>query len=198
MPTENKTAEPLPSLATGAKLDPSTWADFAQRLRYDCVGAGVRDHCTANAIFIVQAKRIIYGIDTDYSDNRVIIVSCDEAEWFTVQEYWDDADGDMRDRLNALAQDKAEKDFLALDRDEQLEILAELEDHQVVGWDETWEYVNAHFTKDAAEAFIRRKKHDYRKGMRVYVDCQSYAWEFNAIKEAILNGTLTYAPKMAA
>jgi hypothetical protein len=198
MPTENKTAEPLPSLATGAKLDPSTWADFVQRLRYDCVDAGVRDHCTANAIFIVQAKRIIYGIDTDYSDNRVIIVSCDEAEWFTVQEYWDDADGDMRDRLNALAQDKTEKDFLALDRDEQLEILAELEDHQVVGWDETWEYVNAHFTKDAAEAFIRRKKHDYRKGMRVYVDCQSYAWEFNAIKEAILNGTLTYAPKMAA
>jgi hypothetical protein len=198
MPTENKTAEPLPSLATGAKLDPSTWADFAQRLRYDCVGAGVRDHCTANAIFIVQAKRIIYGIDTDYSDNRVIIVSCDEAEWFTVQEYWDDADGDMRDRLNALAQVKAEKDFLALDRDEQLEILAELEDHQVVGWDETWEYVNAHFTKDAAEAFIQRKKHDYRKGMRVYVDCQYYTWEFNAIKEAILNGTLTYAPKMAA
>jgi hypothetical protein len=95
-------------------------------------------------------------------------------------------------------QDKAEKDFLALDRDEQLEILAELEDHQVVGWNETWEYVNAHFTKDAAEAFIRRKKHDYRKGMRVYVDCQYYAWEFNAIKEAILNGTLTYAPKMAA
>jgi hypothetical protein len=97
MPTENKTAEPLPNLATGAKLDPSTWADFVQRLRYDCVGAGVRDHCTANAIFIVQAKRIIYGIDTDYSENRVIIVSCDEAEWFTVQEYWDDADGDMRD-----------------------------------------------------------------------------------------------------
>ncbi|MGX0890934.1 hypothetical protein AB7M22_002942 [Pseudomonas sp. ADAK2 TE3594] len=31
MPTENKTTEPLPSLATGAKFDSSTWADFVQR-----------------------------------------------------------------------------------------------------------------------------------------------------------------------
>jgi hypothetical protein len=38
----------------------------------------------------------------------------------------------------------------------------------------------------------------YKQDMRVYVDSQHYAWEFNAIKEAILHGTLTYAPKMAA
>lgn len=31
--------------------------------------------------------------------------------------------------------------------------------------------------------------------MRVYVESQYYAWEFNAIKEAILDGTLTYTPK---
>ncbi|MNN73478.1 hypothetical protein D3C81_1895980 [compost metagenome] len=54
--------------------------------------------------------------------------------------------------------------------------------------------MNSHFTKDAAEAFIRRKKHDYGE-MRVYVESQYYALEFEAIKSAILDGTLTYTPK---
>ncbi|WP_234407869.1 hypothetical protein V3H56_12660 [Pseudomonas sp. MS646] len=31
--------------------------------------------------------------------------------------------------------------------------------------------------------------------MRVYVESQYYAWEFEAIKEAILDGTLTFMPK---
>ena len=38
MPTENKIPEPAPSLATGHALDAATWADFVQRLRYDCDG----------------------------------------------------------------------------------------------------------------------------------------------------------------
>lgn len=41
MPTENKTADALPTLATGAALDASTWNDFLERLRYHCNGAGV-------------------------------------------------------------------------------------------------------------------------------------------------------------
>jgi hypothetical protein len=40
MPTENKPAEPLPSLATGADLDAATWNDFVERLRHDCNRAG--------------------------------------------------------------------------------------------------------------------------------------------------------------
>lgn len=134
MPTENQTPESIPSLATGQALNAATWADFVQRLRYDCNGEGVRDHCTANAIFIVEARKIVCG----------------------------------------------------------------LEGHTVTGWDEQWVYVNAHFTHAAAEAFIKRKKHDYRHGMRVYVESQYYAWEFNAIKQAILDGTLAYTPKEAA
>lgn len=38
MLTENKIAEPAPNLATGASLNATTWADFVQRLRHDCVG----------------------------------------------------------------------------------------------------------------------------------------------------------------
>ncbi|MGW8466514.1 hypothetical protein [Pseudomonas sp. CLCA07] len=58
MPTENKIAEPERSLATASALDADTWSDVVKRLRHDCVGAGVRDHCTANAIFIVQVRLI--------------------------------------------------------------------------------------------------------------------------------------------
>lgn len=188
----------MPSLATGHDLDTATWGDFVTRLHHDCAGPGVHDHCTSAAIFIVQARRIIYGLDLDYSEDRVILVSCDEAEWFSIAEYWEDADEEDRTLLNGKAQELVERDFMDLDEDDQFEMLAELDEHQVTGYAEHWEYINAHFTKDAAEAFIRRKKHDYGKGMRVYVESNYWAWEFNAIKEAILAGTLTYTPKGVA
>lgn len=180
------------SIATGAPLDAATFADFVSRLRHDCVGEGVRDHCTADAIFIVEAKRFDYGIDLDYCQDRVILVSCDEAEWFSIADYWEDADEELRGTLNQKAQEDGECDFMDLHVDDQFEMLGELEEHQVTGYAERWEYVNAHFTKDAADAFIKRKKHDYPKGMRVYVESQYYAWEFNAIKKALLSGRLQY------
>lgn len=198
MPTKNKIAAPAPSLATGQELNTATWADFVTRLRHDCVGAGVRDHCTAAAIFIVQARRIVYGLDTDYSDNRVLIDHCNEGEWFSPKDYWDDQDEDERAVLNKAMQAWSSCQFMKADESDQWHVLGEMDGHAVTGWCENWEYISAHFTKDAAEAFIRRKKHDYRKGMRVYVDSQYYAWEFEAIKEAILKGTLAFTPKAAA
>jgi hypothetical protein len=36
-----------------------------QRLRHYCVGEGVRDHCTSCAIFIVEARKTIYGLDME-------------------------------------------------------------------------------------------------------------------------------------
>ena len=72
MPTENKPAEPAPSLATGHALNESTWADFVQRLRHDCNGAGVKWHHTAAALFTVQTKRIDYGFEPDYAEGLVV------------------------------------------------------------------------------------------------------------------------------
>lgn len=178
------------SLARGDELNAETWADFAERLRHDCAGAGVRDHCTADAIFIVEQRRPVYGIDLDYATRRVVV--CEESEWSSPREYWDDCE-DQHELLDLRAQESWDRDFLELSEDDQWGILGELEEHTVTGYDERWEYVNSHFTKDAAEAFIRRKKHDYPKGLRVYVDAQSYCWEFNAIKEAILKGRLVLA-----
>lgn len=64
------------------------------------------------------------------------------------------------------------------------------------GWEKVyyidiWQYVCSHFTKEAAEAFIARKKHDYDQ-LRIFVDCQMYCWEYNAIVEGLLDGKIVF------
>lgn len=78
------------SIASGDKLTPETFSDFVQRLNYHCQGEGVSDHCTADAIFIVERKRLITGIDLDYAPEKVICL--DDHQWFSPKEYWDDCD----------------------------------------------------------------------------------------------------------
>ncbi|EIM1708997.1 hypothetical protein JFQ88_002864 [Aeromonas dhakensis] len=188
MTNEIQQADLPTSLAHGAPLSPESWADFVARLHHDCVGEGVHDHCTADAIFKVESRERIYGIDKDYTDKLAVIF--DDSVWFSPQEYWDDLDEEGRTELNKVAQHWSECDFLERDEDDQWEQLGDLDDHRVTGWDESWEYVCSHFTKDAAEAFIERKRHDYRKGIRVYVDAQTHCWEYNTIKEGILQGRI--------
>lgn len=175
-------------IAQGAALTQETFADFVARLKHHCKGAGVEWHCTADAIFTVQAKRRIAGIDMDCTDNW--LVYCDESEWFSPQSYWDDLDDEGRESLDAKAKDDSDCSFLELDESEQWYALGKIQDHTVTGYKEEWEHVNSHFTKEAAEAFIARKKHDYRLGLRVYVDAQSHCWEWNAIKDALISGRL--------
>lgn len=187
--------EPTPSLATGHLMSVDTWADFVDRLRHHCNGQGVKWHHTAAALFTVQAKRFDYGFEPDYAEG--LVVCLEDSRWFSPKEYWDDLDEEERQEINLATQAGHECDFLELDQDDQWEFLGELDDHTVTGWNKRWEIVNSHFTKEAAEAFIRRKQHDYPE-LRVYVESQYYAWEYEAIKAAILDGTLTYTPKPAA
>lgn len=179
-----------PSLATGAELTSGTFANFVQRLRHHVQGEGVSWHHTADALFTVEARRIIFGIDPDYTSN--LAVGVDETMYFSPQEYWDNADESTHERLNKESHASHDADFLGLDESDQWRILGDLDDHTVSGWDERWEYVNSHFTKEAAEAFIQRKKHDYRHGLRVYVEAQVYCWEFNAIIKGLLNGDIDW------
>jgi len=188
-------AKPTPSLATGQPMSFDTWADFVSRLRYHCNGQGVKWHHTAAALFTVQAKRFDYGFEADYAEG--LVVCLEDRRWFSPKEYWDDLDEEEQQETNLSIQADHGCDFLELDQNDQWEFLGELDDHTVTGWNKRWEIVNSHFTKEAAEAFIRRKQHDYPE-LRVYVESQCYAWEFEAIKAAILDGTLTYTPKPPA
>lgn len=176
------------SIARGDKLTPETFSDFVQRLKYHCQGEGVIDHFTADALFIVERKRLVTGIDLDYAPEKLVYL--DDYQWFSPKEYWDDCDRSQKAKLNKASQEWCEKKFMHADEDDQWHVLGELEDHTVTGCSEEWEYVNSHFTREGAEAFIKRKKHDYREGLRVYVDANIYCWEFNAIKQALMDGRL--------
>jgi hypothetical protein len=178
-------------LATGSDLTDDTFNDFVQRLRHHVRGEGVSWHHTADAMFTVQARKIIFGIDPAYTEK--LAVAIEDSMFFSPQEYWDDCDEQCRARLDEQAQEDHDGPFLSLDACDQWEILAALDDHTVSGWDERWEFVCAHFTKEAAEAFINRKKHDYRDGMRVYVQAQVYCWEFNAIINGLLDGQIKFS-----
>lgn len=178
----------MSTLATGATLTPETFADFVARLRHDVAGEGVKDHYTADPIFIVQARKEIAGIDRDYTDKLLVFV--DDCTWYSPQEYWNDLDEHGRESLDRKSVEEEGASFLGLDEASQWSILDALPDHTVTGWDEKWEYVSAHMTKDAAEAFIKRKGHDYRNGLRVYVESQCYSWEYNTIVAALMRGDL--------
>lgn len=176
------------SLALGAPLTPKTFADFVQRLRHDCMGDGVKDHGTADAIFTVQAKRRVTGLDLELTDDWLI--HFDGCEWTNPLDYWNELEKETQEALDADVREKHDCSFLELHLHDQFEFLGSLQDHTLTGYQEVWEYVNSHFTKDAAEAFIRRKKHDYRRGLRVYVEAQTYCWEFNAVKKGLMDGQL--------
>jgi hypothetical protein len=117
-----------------------------------------------------------------------LCVIYEDCTWYSPQSYWNDLDDEQQAELDAQCEE--DSTFLDLSESDQWEMLGDMDDFTVTGWDSSWEYINAHFTKAAADRFINRKKHDYREGMRVYVHSQYYAWEFNAIKEGILNGSI--------
>jgi len=176
------------SLATGAKLTKETFDNFIERLKFQNRGDGTKDHCTAHPLFLIQKRVLTYGFTEEYSDRRVIV--CDEVEWFSPEDYWNDADDNKKELINAIVKEADDCEFTDLSEDDQWTLLSELDDHSLIFYKEDWEYVNAHFTPEAANAFIERKKHDYPKGLRVYVDSQYWAWEFKTIVEALINGKL--------
>lgn len=185
------------SLARGALLDAATWADFVERLHHDCVGEGVARHYTADAIFIVQAKKYTYGLDTDYGAE--LVICHEDSVYLTAKDFYENfLDDDERNSFDAQAKKEHEQNFLQLDEYDQRCMMEDVDGVTVTGRAERWEYASAHLTRDAADAFIKRKGHDYRDGLRIYVEAQTYSWEYNTIKEAILSGRLMLAEGGAA
>lgn len=171
------------SLATGSGLTAATWADFVSRLRYDCVGEGVERHYTADATFHVE-KRVWQAVPDEISDIlRIYTDGHDEP----IAEFFNDLDADEQAALNQ----SVEGEFLKADGYGMAQAIEKLyPDSTLYHAEERWEFVCQHFTRAAADAFIRRKGHDYRNGLRVYVDTTPYSRELNTIKAAILDGRI--------
>ena len=179
------------TLAKGAALSPDTWADFVARLHYDCVGEGVGEHHTADAVFLVQ-QAVEQLVPEGYGGDPVIFDGCEHSE--PVSEFFESCCNKTKAKL-----DKAcDGSFMDSDEYEQEQALKEcLPDYSLLYVTTRWVTLNQHFTMAAAEAFIKRKKHDYRKGLRVYVDASTYSWELNTIKASILDGRIGLLPAAA-
>ncbi|HDT6027589.1 TPA: hypothetical protein QHD00_002255 [Enterobacter cloacae subsp. cloacae] len=180
------------SIANGAKLTPETFADFIERLTYHHRGEGVNRHATADPIFMVQKQATIYGLTEEFGESKIVHV--EDCEWDSPQEYWEDLDEQQQEELNAFCIDQCDTAFTDLDEDAQWEVLADLDGHTVCGTRKEWQNINAHFTREAAEAFIRRKQHDYPP-LRVYVESMYFGWEYQEIVRALCDGRLVLTEK---
>lgn len=180
------------TLATGARLTPETFADFIQRLEHHHRDDGVKWHHTADPIFTVQKHHTIYGLDLDYADGR--FVALEDRVWFSPQEYWNDLEQEEREAINADCLENHETPFTSLDEDDQWSMLESFDDHTVSGYRREWQFLNAHLTKEAAEAFIARKQHDYPP-LRVYVESMYFGWEYKELMAALLDGRLVLVEK---
>jgi hypothetical protein len=181
------------SLAKGAALTPESFADFIARLKHWNDGEGVSDHCTANPVFMVEKLVPVFGIDRDYTDEYAIYCHEDEQHWLsTIQFMCDMAEEnpDVAEKIEAESKADYGCCFDELSEGCQLEIICNIEWVSVVGYAERWEPIGAHLTKEAAQAFIDRKGHDYRDGLRIYVESSCYGWEFNTIIRALIDGRL--------
>ena len=168
------------------ELTGKNFSDFIERLKYHNLGEGVGDHGTANPLFIVQSLKWINGIDLDF-DPKHYWTDCDSNE----QELTDE---ELVVEIKRLESEEGYVfDGYHLGWDDNISV-AESEEHvfEKIGYTENWEYVCAHFTKEGAEAFIKRKKHDHRE-LRIFVDSQYWCWEFNTIIEGLLSGKIIFA-----
>lgn len=177
-----------PSLSRGASLTADTWADFVARLHNDCVGDGVRNHHTADAVFLVKQRVKVYcpeGCDGEAFDIYHDGESNCPRHWY-----------DLSSEVEKQELDTAcSGSFLEATKYDQMNAVAEsCPNAELHEYDWGWVTLNQHFTQDAAEAFIKRKKHDYRDGLRVWVDASTYSWELNAIKQGILAGRIGFIP----
>ncbi len=157
--------------------------DFIARLKFHNTGEGVNDHCTANPIFIVEKLTRHIGIDLEF-DPSTLWSDCPEheSEYETLDE--------LKEAIAEYVEENGPIDEFDPDYDDEVKAGGETI-FKKVGYFDTWDYVCAHFTKEAAEAFIARKKHDYTK-FRVFVDCQFHCWEYNRIVEGLLEGKIVF------
>ncbi|PIJ43284.1 hypothetical protein [Tatumella sp. OPLPL6] len=172
-----------PSIAAGGPLNNETFKDFIQRLRHDVAGERVYDHCTSNAVFIVKRARPVLPSKVIYDKNH-------EHHWYSPTEYWDSLSQEERVAVNDASFKSRKEPYQLLPDSEQWDFLAELDYLNVYTYREEWEYVGSHLTYAAAEAFIKRKGHDYPNGLRIFTDSRVWCPEFTTIVDALLAGQL--------
>lgn len=174
-----------------SELTEEEFTKFKERLYFHNIDReGVDRHITANPIFNVQNKKRIYGVSDDYTDK--FIWNKDEVSFDSLEDFIEGLEDEELEAAKEYCANEGQ-DFDGLGEYAMTDI-AELLGYVKCGYIEEWEHVNSHLTREGAEAFIARKKHDYSE-MRVWVGSQYLCWEFNEIIKGILDGDIGYIKK---
>lgn len=174
-----------------SELTDADFTAFKERLNYhNRDREGVDRHITANPIFNVQHEKRIYGMGEGYADEFIWMKSDNQEIFYNsfddlVDELEDD---DLEKIAKYCANEEIEIDDVP---DYEIQHIAEHLGYEKCGYIKEWEHINSHLTREGAEAFILRKKHDYAE-MRVWVGSQYLCWEFNEIIKGILDGKIGY------
>ncbi|MES5712049.1 ead/Ea22-like family protein [Acinetobacter baumannii] len=173
---------------------PETWAEFTQQLKnsWEQDNAG-----TDSPIFVVQEKKIVWGLDPASDSVEVInIVDADHESTFkTIDDFFESLKATDKHALNGFAIEEEDELFLDVKATTQISILSDWYDRNIhiCHGKYFWEDVNCHLTRSAADAFIKRKSHDFGE-LRVFVKSLFWCEEFKNLLNAIISGEvgLTY------
>lgn len=171
------------SIATGATLTKETFDEFIQRLKYSYSEKGCC--ATSHPVFQVREKYKEWGIGDDYNNDGWAYI-LDDCQFFSKSEFIQhlsdnfDLSSEEAGQLNNLLPDdllEASKKYV--------------EGGFICNYRIIERVIGSHFTIEAAEAFIKRKQHDYQK-LFVYVESAYWCWEFKEIVTALLDDRLIY------
>lgn len=158
-------------------------ADIGERIVAD---NHVNGHCTADPVFVVQERKRVYGIDTEYDpliewQHGDEYTALDEAQAKLAEDFFQETGWEPKFIAAGVAFGNYIDPEPARDTDDYVS------DLKRVGYVEYWEFVQPFFTEASAEHFIATNSHNYSKGLRVYVDSAYRNWEWQAIR-AYLGG----------
>ncbi|MGW8422834.1 hypothetical protein [Comamonas sp. HJ-2] len=182
-------ATPAPELARTGHLTKQNFADFKNRLWESCEGSGVAAHCTANALFLVQRRVTTWGLTEGYAQHWGVVAS--GKAYDSIAQFYESCDEERRRLLDSSARNLHGKAFIDLDHESAADLL-ERREVEVVGYRYSWSFVSAHFTPEAAQLFIDKNKFGFDEPLRVYVFSQAYCEEFNAVKNALMDGRISF------
>lgn len=164
------------------------YVDFLKRLRYHNLGPGTDQHLTTNPLFVVKQKVLDLGYSLDYTNKIAIVDAITDHISYSLEDFVKDLTVEQRKTLDTLTENGVP--FADQSANNQIDILQNSYRYKVTGYVERLEFVNCHFTREAAKAFIDRKRHNYGP-LVITVTSQKDCFEFNSVIHAMLNNRIS-------
>lgn len=154
---------------------------------------------TESPIFHVQEEKKIFGFHSDYTDEACWIDGEEGQEYSTALDYFNSLDSAEKHAINAISIEESSDLFPDILAGGQTEILKEYASRQGIsiyrtGYRTEWLDVGVFLTRQEADWFMHRKKHDYGK-LRVYVKSLYWAPQHKRLIQALLSGEVKYVVK---